>query len=303
MGLGIRPIVDFAFKKTFGDPGNRVALISLLNAILQLPEPIVDVLIENPFQYQDFLEDKLSVLDIKAKDHLGSIFHIEMQLSVKSGLEKRLVFYGCELFAGQLSQGDDYSRLRPVYSICIVDAVIFGTGLSGHHRFRLTDHETGLTLENSLEIHLLELPRYTFNELQLADASPVARWSYWLSHAHEYDAETLRQLFPEEGFRRAITTIETIAFKTEDKQMYDTREKAARDQQWLINGARMDGREEGRVEGLREGVELGQLVGIVRNCQSLLGLPETSTAELMRLSFDELSELAQLFKQKVRSKA
>ena len=85
--------------------------------------------------------------------------------------------------------------------------------------------------------------------------------------------------------------------------MYDTREKAARDQQWIINGARMDGREEGRVEGLREGVELGQLVGIVRNCQSLLGLPETSTAELMRLSFDELSELAQLFKQKVRSKA
>jgi flagellar biosynthesis/type III secretory pathway protein FliH len=181
--------------------------------------------------------------------------------------------------------------------------VIFGTALSGHHRFRLTDHETGLTLENSLEIHLLELPRYTLNEMQLANASPVARWSYWLSHAHEYDAETLRQLFPEEGFRRAITTIETIAFKTEDKQMYDTREKAARDQQWLINGARMDGREEGRVEGLREGVELGQLVGIVRNCQSLLGLPETSAAELMRLSFDELSELAQLFKQKVRSKA
>ena len=31
MPLGIRPIVDFAFKKTFGTPENRACLISLLN--------------------------------------------------------------------------------------------------------------------------------------------------------------------------------------------------------------------------------------------------------------------------------
>jgi hypothetical protein len=33
--IGIRPINDFAFKKTFGSPENKVALISLLNAILE----------------------------------------------------------------------------------------------------------------------------------------------------------------------------------------------------------------------------------------------------------------------------
>ena len=43
MPLGIRPINDFAFKKTFGTPGNRVVLVSLLNAILRLEEPIVNV--------------------------------------------------------------------------------------------------------------------------------------------------------------------------------------------------------------------------------------------------------------------
>ena len=34
--IGIRPTNDFAFKKTFGSPENKVALISLLNAILTL---------------------------------------------------------------------------------------------------------------------------------------------------------------------------------------------------------------------------------------------------------------------------
>jgi hypothetical protein len=43
--IGIRPANDFAFKKTFGSPENKQALISLLNAILSLPVPIVDVTI------------------------------------------------------------------------------------------------------------------------------------------------------------------------------------------------------------------------------------------------------------------
>jgi hypothetical protein len=37
MALGIRLIVDFAFKKSFGSPENVLALFGLLNAILQLP--------------------------------------------------------------------------------------------------------------------------------------------------------------------------------------------------------------------------------------------------------------------------
>ncbi|MFZ4083673.1 MAG: PD-(D/E)XK nuclease family transposase, partial [Pirellula sp.] len=52
--IGIRPTNDFAFKKTFGSPENKLALISLLNAILTLPVPIVDVTIENPYNLQDF---------------------------------------------------------------------------------------------------------------------------------------------------------------------------------------------------------------------------------------------------------
>ena len=58
MPLGIRPTVDFAFKKIFGTPENRQALIGLLNAVLQLPRPIEDVQILNPFSYQEFAEDK-----------------------------------------------------------------------------------------------------------------------------------------------------------------------------------------------------------------------------------------------------
>ena len=71
MPIGIRPINDFAYKKIFGTPANKLALISLLNAILSLPSPIIDVTIVNPYNLQDFQDDKLSILDVKAVDQSG----------------------------------------------------------------------------------------------------------------------------------------------------------------------------------------------------------------------------------------
>ncbi len=48
MPIGIKPTVDFAFKKIFGSPENVQSLMGLLNAILDLPQPIAHVTILNP---------------------------------------------------------------------------------------------------------------------------------------------------------------------------------------------------------------------------------------------------------------
>jgi predicted transposase/invertase (TIGR01784 family) len=69
-----------------------LALISFLNAVLRLHIPIVDVTIVNPFNLQDFLDDTLSILDIKAVDANGSIYDIEMQLTIFEGLIQRVEF-------------------------------------------------------------------------------------------------------------------------------------------------------------------------------------------------------------------
>lgn len=43
MSIGIRPVNDLAFKKTFGTVENKLALINLLNTILDLHPAIVDM--------------------------------------------------------------------------------------------------------------------------------------------------------------------------------------------------------------------------------------------------------------------
>ena len=114
--------IDFAFRKIFGKPGNEICLIcliSLLNAVLQLPHPVVSVEYLNPFGYKDFETDNLVCVDVKATDQLGRVFVIEVQIVVHSSFAKRAVFYACEAYTDQLRAGQGYSNLKATYSICL----------------------------------------------------------------------------------------------------------------------------------------------------------------------------------------
>ena len=200
MPLGIKPTVDFAFKKIFGTPGNRPALIGLLNAILMLPDPIEHVEILNPFSYQEFADDKLIVLDIRARDSAGRWLNVEMQIAVHDGLINRLVFYGCSLYVEQLKSGGNYRDLCPAISICLLRDVLFRDGDVPHHRFELTDAEHGRTLNETIEVHTVELTKYDIEERSIGEASEIEKWVFFLLNADRYDADHLRKLLPEEPF-------------------------------------------------------------------------------------------------------
>ena len=169
-----------------------------------------------------------------------------MQLTIFAGLVERIVFYGCELYADQLKKGDDYTNAHPVFSICLVNGILWKDARKVHHAFRLTDAESGRVLPETLEIHTLELGRYNLRESDLKTANMLDCWLYWFLHAHEYEADALLKLLPQQPIRQATQTIVRIAQVTEDKTMYDAREKAIRDYQWAMNSARREGKVKAR---------------------------------------------------------
>ena len=298
MRIGIRPINDFAFKKIFGTIANELALISFLNAVLCLRVPIVSVTIVNPYNMQDFLDDKLSILDIKAVDANGAIYDIEMQVTIFEGLVQRVVFYGCEIYAGQLNAGDDYSQLHPVYSICLINGTLWKDANKVHHAFRLTDAESGRVLDKTIEIHTLELGRYNLTEAELATASMRDRWLFWFLHAHEYEPEALLKLFPEAAIQLATKTITRIAEITEDKTMYDAREKALRDQQWALNAAHREGERQGEIKG-----EIHGEIKLIRTLEGILGLPLSKIEDLQKLDLEALQKLTSTIQDLIRNRS
>jgi flagellar biosynthesis/type III secretory pathway protein FliH len=104
-------------------------------------------------------------------------------------------------------------------------------------------------------------------------------------------------LLPGIEFDTAIKTIETISGKTEDKQMYDQREKAQRDYEWALSGAREEGLEQGLEQGEQIGLAKGKLAGQIQLLQELLAEPPSSDADLRQLTPEALeSQLVELQK-------
>lgn len=85
------------------------------------------------------------------------------------------------------------------------------------------------------------------------------------------------------GFIEATDAIDRIATITEDKSVYDIREKRLRDQKWLINSAMRD--------SLQQGIALGELVGQIVLLQRQLGLRVSTREELLAKDTRELNAL------------
>ena len=74
----ISPRVDIAFKKIFGVEENKDLLLSLINSIVGKEDKIAEVTLLNPYNPKNFRQDKLSILDIKAKGEDGKRYNIEI---------------------------------------------------------------------------------------------------------------------------------------------------------------------------------------------------------------------------------
>jgi flagellar biosynthesis/type III secretory pathway protein FliH len=156
----------------------------------------------------------------------------------------------------------------------------------------------------------VELTKYNLDRSTIRRASKLEQWAFLLLRAQDFEADELERLLPGIDFKTAIETIEVISPKTEDKLMYDQREKAQRDYEWAISGARQEGREVGREEGRevgreegeRVGFEKGEMIGKLQILQELLGDPPTTTDQLAKLPPDALTTKLADLQQRLRDR-
>ena len=85
------PKNDYVFKRIFGHTGNEDITKSFLSSII--PDKIEKIELDcNPIMDKDLLDDKLGILDIKARLNDNVVCNVEMQICDKKNIEKRLLF-------------------------------------------------------------------------------------------------------------------------------------------------------------------------------------------------------------------
>ena len=111
---------DYTFKRVFGYTGNEEITKGLLNAILK--EEVTEVNLNcNTILERDLYDDKLGILDIRAKVNNAVDINIEMQLVDEKNIEKRILFYLSKMHTQNLKQSHNYSELNKCISILFID--------------------------------------------------------------------------------------------------------------------------------------------------------------------------------------
>jgi hypothetical protein len=206
--------------------------------------------------------------------------------------------------------GSPYGKATPSISICLLQHPHFGDTEQPHHGFQMIDAASGRRLKTAIEVHTVELSKYHLSEATITSAGKLHQWVFLLRNAQDYDEARLRELLPGIDFDQAIGTIATISAKSEDRQMYDQREKALRDYEWGLSSAREEGHEKGLQEGLEQGLEQGLERGLAKGrqegkiqmLQELLGDPILGDAELLGRTPEELENLLSILQQRLRDR-
>ena len=115
------PKNDYVFKRIFGHSGNEEITKNLLQSII--PDKIDKIELDsNPITEKDLLDDKVGILDIKAKLNDGNVnCDIEMQVVDRKNIEKRILFYWSKMYTQTVNVGREFENLKKCIVILLTD--------------------------------------------------------------------------------------------------------------------------------------------------------------------------------------
>ena len=221
----IDPKIDCVFKALLGAEDNRALLIHFLNALLgtELPAPISAVEILNPYNEREFLDDKLSIVDVKARDARGRLYQIEIQILVHADLPARMLYAWADLYSQQLHSGQDYRELRPTYALWLLGDDLLRDDPAYAHRYRLRD-ERGRTLLEHGGISLFELSKFATGAVETEEQ----RWLKFFKDGERLDADHLPDWMQTTEMRQAMSTVKQFSEKERAYDAYQARQNYLR---------------------------------------------------------------------------
>ena len=251
--LYVDPLSDIFVLYLFGAPESNDILLNFINAVLTDAgfDPVVSVEVMNPFNLRTFVNDKLSILDVKAKDQNGRIFDIEVQSIVDEVFINRSLYYWARNYAAQMADGEMYSELKPVICINLLKRKLFDTVEKLHTVFLLFEKDyKELPLTDHFQVHYIELEKYIKRDKQ---GNLLLDWlEFFKKEGQEEDA--MKTLVSEnEVIKKAHDRYESFTRSDELREIYEAREKYKRDEATRLHLAEKRGIEQGIDRGKQEG--------------------------------------------------
>ena len=268
---GLAPFVnlrsDVGFKAVFADKNNKDILIGVLNQILP-PEARIEDIKEysDREQRRDVSYGKKTVLDLVCVDKDDRTFIVEMQAAEEDYFFERCVYYASGLYHLELSDGERYKGLRPVYVVSFLnyrlkhdDESLWDTDHFISY-WRFSEKRTGMVADQTISVIFVEMTLFTKTLEECV--TEFDRLFYIFRNSGGF--QRIPEWIEEAGgiSRRLAEACEVAAFDKEKKLKYEIDKMNEWDIQAQKEYAVRKGLEEGLQKGLQKGLREGREEGL-----------------------------------------
>ena len=252
IGKLLNPKLDYVFKRIFGSIGSEEITKDFLRAVTK--ENITDIKLDcNPITEKDLYDDKLGVLDIKAKLNNNINCNIELQLVDKKNIEKRLLFYWSKMYTSSIKKGDDFDKLQKGIVVLISDYNLHNLKENSNFmtKWQIREEKTPkLILTDVLEIYIIELRKVSKDN---KENSSLKAWLEFINNP-----EVKSKMGDREELIKAREILEDMSRTKRERYLAEQREKWIMDKHAIHDA----GYDKGKKEGVEEGIEKGRKEGI-----------------------------------------
>lgn len=239
----LSPKLDIVFQILFGEVGSENITKDFLNSMLD--EEIKEIsLNENIILRRENINDKMGIVDVLAKINNNEYCDIEMQMTDKTNLIERLLYYWSKQYIKSIKKGNKYEELKRTIIILITNFEVRGLEtLDFHSKWKIIEEkERKLILTQHLEIHIIEIPK-KYKKIENDKENKLKEWLSFLENPES--EEVLYYMKNNENMKSAKEKLNTLSEDERVRRLAELREKAIMDEK----EAKYTGYTEGRVEG------------------------------------------------------
>jgi predicted transposase/invertase (TIGR01784 family) len=279
--------------------------LRFLNAMLKPPpeKRITGVAILDKEMGREHKEDRNAFLDVHAELNNGNKINIEIQVADEHNMTKRTLYYWSRTYMESFQKGDPFDKLPRTISIAIIDFILYKQeALERYHlAFDVLEREEGFLWDDTLEIHLVEMPKLVQLWRQKRIGFGDDEVLEWLLLLEADEDEGLRRelevrAMDNPALQEAMEKWEDLSRDPAAIREYEARHKAMMDR--LAAEAESERRqkvkyEEGLQEGHKEGHKEGEYQKAVEIAIELLadGMTIEQVVKYSKLPIQEVKKL------------
>ncbi len=182
------------------------------------------------------------------------------------------MYYWAKLYTDQLKAAEGYGQLSKAIGIHILNFISIPEAQKYHNVFHITEKENGLLYFKDLELHTIELKKFTdesageLAEMVAKVSNSLDMWLAFLTHNDLLVVDNLPPRLNDPSLKKAINVLQVMNFTEEERGAYEDHLKWLMIEANSLKKAEAKGIEIGEARGIEigkaRGIEIGEARGM-----------------------------------------